>query len=419
GRSCSAGVALRAIPTSSTSPRDRTTRTTDCLEASRSRAGAVSRTNGGAAAVGARRLRPAARSRRSKKRRSGSCRARPKARSFAGYVDRDRARSTISRPTGRAVVGSAAPRGFPERPPRAIVPALTRGGSHEPQRRDPPVCQDPAERRAVDGQGRRAREGQVVRGRRARAGPPGAGSVPVRPPGAGRLRPGQVRGRIPRRQAAAVPPGHGADVRRAPAADPEVPRLPRDRPGEGPGRRRGAEGGPALARREVAPWRRLPGAPRAAELLLPCDDGVRDPPPQRRRPRQDGLHRLDSGEGGLRASERLEALVGRARGSGGDAAGRLLERRRYRRKYFTGYVESRARHSTIQWDQARAAEASTQGVSDEQTAGTGWHAEGRFRPRVGRKARTVGRQWSPLWGLGDLPSHGIAGRPESAVRVAG
>src|SRR5437867_7735754 len=94
----------------------------------------------------------------------------------------------------------------------------------------------------MDGQGRRTRAGQVLRGRRARPGPPGAGSVPVRPPGAVCLRPGEVRGRVPRRQAGALPPGYGADVRRAAPADTEVPRLPRDRPGEGPGRRGGAEG---------------------------------------------------------------------------------------------------------------------------------------------------------------------------------
>src|SRR5207249_10664988 len=103
-----------------------------------------------------------------------------------------------------------------------------------------------------------------------------------RPPGAVRLRPGEVRGRVPRRQAGAVARGHRADVRRAAAADPEVSQLPRDRPGEGPGRSRGAESVSALARRPVASRRRLPGAPGAAELLLPCDDGVRDPPPQRR-----------------------------------------------------------------------------------------------------------------------------------------
>ena len=55
-------------------------------------------------------------------------------------------------------------------------------------------------------------------------------------------------------------------------------------------------------RRVAPPWLqgkwmrgdRLPRAGRGAELLLPRDDGVRDPAPQRRRPRQDGLHRLDA-----------------------------------------------------------------------------------------------------------------------------
>jgi Domain of unknown function (DUF1993) len=75
--------------------------------------------------------------------------------------------------------------------------------------------------------------------------------------------------------------------------------LSRHRAGEGLDRGRRAQSVSSLARRQVAPRRRLSGARRAAELLLPCDDGLRDPAPQRRRPGQDGLHRLDPDEGGL------------------------------------------------------------------------------------------------------------------------
>jgi len=57
-------------------------------------------------------------------------------------------------------------------------------------------------------------------------------------------------------------------------------------------------------RKVAPPWlggsgscRRLPDARRDPELLLPRDDDVRDPPPQRRRARQDGLRRLASDEG--------------------------------------------------------------------------------------------------------------------------
>src|SRR2546425_12336926 len=59
-----------------------------------------------------------------------------------------------------------------------------------------------------------------------------------------------------------------------------------------------------------------------------------------------------------------------------------------------------------------------EGDRDERGTGTGWHTQGRIRPRVGRKARTLGHQWSPLWRLGDLPAQGIARPPESAVRGA-
>ena len=58
---------------------------------------------------------------------------------------------------------------------------------------------------------------------------------------------------------------------------------------------------PAVARRQVAPRRRLPGPRRDPELLLPRDHGVRDPAPQRRRARQDGLHRLAAPAGGMSA----------------------------------------------------------------------------------------------------------------------
>ena len=92
---------------------------------------------------------------------------------------------------------------------------------------------------------------------------------------------------------AAVPPRHGEDVRRAAPADPEVHAYlasvaEKDFAG-------------ADERKVAPPWlggrwftrQRLPRRDGDPELLLPRDDGVRDPAPQRRRARQDGLHRRD------------------------------------------------------------------------------------------------------------------------------
>src|SRR5437016_13333138 len=66
-----------------------------------------------------------------------------------------------------------------------------------------------------------------------------------------------------------------------------------------------------------------------------------------------------------------------------------------------GHVDLEPARSLIQRDQRERS-------GDEPGTGTGWHTQGRLRPRVGRKARTVGHQWSPLRGLGDLPPQGIA-----------
>src|SRR6266481_4562671 len=49
-----------------------------------------------------------------------------------------------------------------------------------------------------------------------------------------------------------------------------------------------------------------------------------------------------------------------------------------------------------------------EGVSNEQGTSSGWHAQGRVRPDVGRQTQTVGRQRPPLCGLGDLPPQGIS-----------
>src|SRR5438128_942206 len=52
------------------------------------------------------------------------------------------------------------------------------------------------------------------------------------------------------------------------------------------------------------------------------------------------------------------------------------------------------------------------GVEDERSTGTGGDAQGRVRADVGWQARAVGGQWTPLCGLGDLPSEGLPRRPE-------
>ena len=105
-------------------------------------------------------------------------------------------------------------------------------------------------------------------------------------------------------KAAAVASRHGEDVRRAPRADPQVHGLPRHRPEEGLRGRRGAEGRAALARRPLAHRARLPRGGGRPELLLPRDDGLRHPASQRRRARQDGLHRRASDAGGLSGERR-------------------------------------------------------------------------------------------------------------------
>jgi len=49
------------------------------------------------------------------------------------------------------------------------------------------------------------------------------------------------------------------------------------------------------------------------------------------------------------------------------------------------------------------------GATDEWCQSSRWYAKGRIRPDIGRKARTVGRQWPQLCGLGNLPRQGFAG----------
>ena len=51
--------------------------------------------------------------------------------------------------------------------------------------------------------------------------------------------------------------------------------------------------------------------------------------------------------------------------------------------------------------------------------GTGRHPQGRIHLDVGRHAGAVGRPRTPLRRLGDVPSEGLARRPEPPVRVAG
>src|SRR5262245_53751054 len=64
------------------------------------------------------------------------------------------------------------------------------------------------------------------------------------------------------------------------------------------------------------------------------------------------------------------------------------------------------------WREAR------EGAMDEWSTSIGWYTEGCVRPDGGRKARTVGHQWPPLSGLGELPPQVFSCRPESAVCVA-
>src|SRR2546422_11766541 len=56
-------------------------------------------------------------------------------------------------------------------------------------------------------------------------------------------------------------------------------------------------------------------------------------------------------------------------------------------------------------------------MRDERGTGPGWYAEGRVRPDVGRKARTLERRRPPFWWLGDLPPQRISRRPQPAVCV--
>src|SRR2546429_8213089 len=54
----------------------------------------------------------------------------------------------------------------------------------------------------------------------------------------------------------------------------------------------------------------------------------------------------------------------------------------------------------------------------ESSTSTGWHAQGRLRPDLGRQARTMGGQRPALRRLGGLPRQGLPGRTGPALRVA-
>ena len=76
------------------------------------------------------------------------------------------------------------------------------------------------------------------------------------------------------------------------------------------------------------------------------------------------------------------------------------------------YVSTSAPNAVVVLDTARLVADATrregqEGVRNERGTGTGWHTQGRVRARVGREARTVGHQWSPLRGLGDISPQGI------------
>src|SRR5207249_8864692 len=58
-----------------------------------------------------------------------------------------------------------------------------------------------------------------------------------------------------------------------------------------------------------------------------------------------------------------------------------------------------------------------QGVTDEPRTHVDRDTQGRVRRDIGWDAQELGRQWPPLRGLGDLPPEGIAGGPESSLRV--
>src|SRR5258708_5043582 len=58
------------------------------------------------------------------------------------------------------------------------------------------------------------------------------------------------------------------------------------------------------------------------------------------------------------------------------------------------------------------------GVTDESSTSASGNTQGRFRPYLGRQARKVGRKWSPLRRLGDVPPEGLAGRSESHLCIA-
>src|SRR6266404_4174651 len=59
-----------------------------------------------------------------------------------------------------------------------------------------------------------------------------------------------------------------------------------------------------------------------------------------------------------------------------------------------------------------------EGERHEQGTSTGWHTQRCIHTYFGRQARKMGREWSPLRGLGDVPPERIAGGPESNLCVA-
>ena len=48
-----------------------------------------------------------------------------------------------------------------------------------------------------------------------------------------------------------------------------------------------------------------------------------------------------------------------------------------------------------------------EGVRYERSTSIGWHTQGRVYSDIGRQARKMGRQRSPLCGLGDVSPQGI------------
>ena len=68
--------------------------------------------------------------------------------------------------------------------------------------------------------------------------------------------------------------------------------------------------------------------------------------------------------------------------------------------------------------EGRVLRARFDGATDERCSSAGRHTQGRLHPHVRRRAQPLGRERTAFRRLGDLPPQGIAGRPESPLRVA-